>query len=137
MDKTDERELEDFVDKIMDETILESPSSNFTDTIMSQIVETEMKASIEYKPLMPKSVLVFLCIVLVGLTGYLASDYSLDNETWFGNGQVDLFFERILAWPQILSSSKITMYAVLFFGLLFLIQIPWLKRYFDNSWMLR
>ncbi len=137
MDKTDERELEDFVDKIMDETILESPSSNFTDTIMSQIVEGEIEVSTQYKPLVPRSVLIFLCIGLVGLTGYLASDYSIDNETWFGNGQVDLFFERILAWPQILSSSKITMYAVLFFGLLFLIQIPWLKRYFDNSWMLR
>nr|WP_299215155.1 hypothetical protein [uncultured Allomuricauda sp.] len=137
MDKTDERELEDFVDKIMDETILESPSSNFTDNIMSQITEPALNDATQYKPLIHRNVLIFVLMVLVGITGYLASDFTLDNRAWFGNGQIDLFFERILDWPQMLSSSKTTMYAVLFFGLLFLIQIPWLKRYFENNRMLR
>lgn len=137
MDKNEEKELREFVDKIMDEAILESPSSNFTDNIMSQITEPVLNDITEYKPLIPKSVLIFLCIGLVGMTWYLATGYSMDNQEWFGNGQIDSFFERILDWPQMHSSSKTTVYAVLLFGLLFLIQIPWLKRYFDNSWMLR
>lgn len=137
MDKNEEKELAAFVDKIMDETILESPSSDFTANIMSQIAEPAVNDVTQYKPLIPKSFFVFLCIGLVGMTWYLAADYTLDNRAWFGNRQIDSFFERILDWPQMLSSSKTTVYAVLLFGLLFLIQIPWLKRYFDNSWMLR
>lgn len=137
MDKNEEKELREFVDKIMEEAVLESPSPNFTDNIMSQITEPVLHDVTDYKPLIPNNVLIFLCIGLVGLTGYLALDYNLDNETWFGNGQIDLFFERILDWPEALSSSKTTMYAVLFFGLLFLVQVPWLKRYFDNTTMLR
>lgn len=137
MDKNEEKELMEFVDKIMDEAILESPSSNFTDNIMSQITEPVLNDITDYKPLIPKGFLIFLCIGLVGVTWYLAADYTLDNQAWFGNGQIDSFFERILDWPQMRSSSKTTVYAVLLFGLLFLIQIPWLKKYFDNSWMLR
>ncbi|PWL37309.1 hypothetical protein DKG77_16185 [Flagellimonas aquimarina] len=137
MDNNEERELKKFVDKIMNESVLESPSSNFTDHIMSQITEPTLNDATQYKPLIPKSVLIVLFSGLVGMIWYLATDNSLVNESWFGNGQIELFFERILDWPQMLSPSKTTVYAVLFFGLLFLIQIPWLKRYFDNTWMLR
>lgn len=137
MDKNEERELKKLVDKIMDESVLESPSSNFTDHIMSQITEPVLNDATQYKPLIPKSVLIVLFSGLVGMIWYLATDNILDNGSWFGNGQIDLFFERILDWPQIFTLSKTTVYAVLLFGLLFFIQIPWLKRYFDNTWMLR
>ncbi|MBS9462691.1 hypothetical protein KIM67_09730 [Flagellimonas sp. 389] len=137
MGKSEEKELKKFVDKIMDEATLESPSSNFTDNVMSQITEPVLNDITKYKPLIPNSVLFFMAVGLVGITWYLGTYYGVKNQEWFGNEQIDLFFERTLDWPQMLSYSKTTIYAILLFGLLFLIQIPFLKRYFDNILMLR
>ena len=137
MDKHEEKELEAFMDKIMADAPLESPSIDFTKNLVQRIEAAQHKEVYQYKPIMPRQVLVLLFIGLMTLTFYLIAQYGLESDGgWFGNVSVEPLFDNVWGWLENYTSSKILMYAILLFGLLFFVQVPLLKRQLDKKLML-
>ncbi|WP_108425778.1 hypothetical protein [Flagellimonas amoyensis] len=137
MDKQEEKELEAFVDKIMADAPLESPSADFTKNLMQHIEAVQHKEVYQYRPIVPKQVLVLIFVGLVSLTLYLIAQYGLESDGgWFGNVSVEPVFDNMWGWLENYTSSKILIYAVLLFGLLFFVQVPLIKKQLERNIML-
>lgn len=133
MDEQQNKELEAFIDKVMAETSLESPSPDFTEKLMAKIERQSQKQVLVAQPLLPKKLLTFLFLGFVAGFIYLLMTYGLDpSQGWFKNIQWNYDFSKTWSWMEGYTASKATLYAVLLFGVLFFVQIPWLKRYLDQ-----
>jgi hypothetical protein len=133
MDEQQNKELEAFIDRVMGETSLESPSPDFTEKLMAKIETQSQKQVFVAQPLLPKKLLIFLFLGFVAGFVYLLMTYGLDpGQGWFKNIQLDYDFSKTWSWMEGYTASKATLYAVLLFGVLFFVQIPWLKRYLDQ-----
>ncbi|KAB7529569.1 hypothetical protein F8C76_17315 [Flagellimonas olearia] len=133
MDEQQKKELETFVDKVMGETSLESPSPDFTEKLMAKIEAQSQQQVFVAQPLLPRKLLTVLFLGFVAGFVYLLMTYGLDpNQGWFKNIHWNLDFSNTWRWMEGYTASKVTLYAVLLFGVLFFVQIPWLKRYLDQ-----
>lgn len=132
MQNLEDKNIEKFIDNIMKDVIVDKPTTDFTDQIMSQISVLEQKKVISYKPLISKKAWIFISIGLCVLFGYLFfGNYT--SSGWFST--VDLSTISDFKMPKLLSGitmSKTLLYSVVFFALMLCIQIPLLKNYFDK-----
>jgi len=129
MDELEDKKLEAFVDKIMENASLESPSTDFTRNVMRKIEAEAPNKAFQYKPIVSGRVLSFVFIAFIALLIYIGSQVGLDGgQGWFKNLHVETWFEANWDWMGHYSSSKVTIYAFLFLGLMFFVQVPWLKK---------
>ena len=132
MDDQDKK-LKDFVDRIMKEAPLESPSVDFTQSVWERIAVQSKGHTAVSKPLLPKGILIGAALIFVGGLLYLLALYGIDTDkSWFKPLAFDAYVNKSLGWMKGYTASKSTLYAVLLFGFLFLVQLPWLKRYLDQ-----
>ena len=135
MDELDKKELETFVDKIMDESNLESAPKDFTKNLMLEVELQSQRKTMEYKPVVSRRTLTVITVLFV-TTLYLIATYAInDSEGWFKNLEIAPYFDGIGDWLQRYTPSKVTIYAVLLFGFMFLVQIPWLKKHIERQSM--
>lgn len=118
---------EELVKKMIKGLPLERPSSDFTQKVMQQVLRRSLKNS--YQPLISKRA--WLVIAMMFILGVLWLFYNpetslIDSEalSWNNKLQFKNPFETI-------ELSKTTIYAIGFMAL-FLLQIPFLKRYVRN-----
>ncbi|MEC7262435.1 MAG: hypothetical protein VXW38_01770 [Bacteroidota bacterium] len=137
MDKHEEKKLEEFVDRLMADAPLESPSVDFTKNLMQRIEVQTQNEAFQYKPIMSRPVLVGLFVAFSVLMVYVISQYGLGDETgWFDKLTWEPNFKPLWGWLENYTSSKVLVYAVLLFGFLFFVQVPWLKKHMDRTAML-
>lgn len=137
MDKQEEKNLEAFVDKIMADAPLESPSPDFTKNLMQHIEARQHKEVFQYRPILSKPVKVFLLVGFFGLILYLMSQNGMGSgQGWFENISIEPLFQNVWGWLENYTSSKILIYAVLLFGVLFFVQVPMLKKQMERNAML-
>lgn len=137
MDKHEEKKLEKFVDRLMADAPLESPSVDFTKNLMQRIEVQTQNEAFQYKPIMSRPVLVGLFVAFSVLMVYVISQYGLGDETgWFDKLTWEPNFKPLWGWLENYTSSKVSVYAVLLFGFLFFVQVPWLKKHMDRTAML-
>lgn len=131
MKADEDKLLEKLVDKIMKDSALETPSFDFTTKVMSQVVTTKTDRVYAYKKIIPKLVFIILSgcfisvFVYIWLSGKTPTNNSfshLDVSKLFDNSRFSLF-----------NFSKITIYSVVVATLMFLVQISFLKKHFDNQ----
>jgi len=135
MDK-DDKKLEQFVDKIMEEATMESPSLDFTHNLMQRIEAEQQKEVFQYKPILSRQFLTILFLSFMGLLVYLGLQYGGQNGNgWFKDIQFQWRpnLENMWGWLEHYTVSDVTLYAILFFGFLFFAQVPWLKKHMDRS----
>ncbi|MFD1614850.1 hypothetical protein [Gelatiniphilus marinus] len=133
MKENDNKHLDNFTKKIVKKAALESPSIHFTSEIMSQVSALNDKSITVYKPLISKKVWALITLSFVVLCVYLILGTETKQESWFST----LNFSALSSskFTNALSGftmSKTLMYAIVFFGLMFCIQIPFLKNHFDK-----
>ena len=103
---------------------------------MSKIEAQSTSGAIQYRPLLSKKALggivtAFIVAFVLGLV------YGLkDGQSWFPAIQLEPYFKKAWGWMEFYTASKATLYAVLLFGVMFLVQIPWLKRYIERHGVL-
>ncbi|RKE98051.1 hypothetical protein [Ichthyenterobacterium magnum] len=133
MKANEDKNLDLFTKKIMKQASIESPSFDFTDVVMSQVNALKESKAIVYKPLISKTSWLFILIAVVTLTTYLVFGIESKTPEWLStldfsiisnNKMVDAFSG--------LSFSNTLVYAVAFFGLMFFVQITFLKQNFDK-----
>jgi len=122
------KHIDQFVDKVMKSSKLETPSFDFTAKVMSQITVTSRSAVTVYKPLISKTTWVILLLLTVGMVGF--SFFNKDTSTlgWFDK----LDFSIVSNLFSGVKISQTTMYSLLMFGVMLFIQIPLLKHYFNK-----
>lgn len=128
-----ERELEKLTAKIIKEETLVSPSSDFTDRIMSQIKIAEHAPTV-YVPLISKmgwAIIGGIFFVFLALF-FLSETVSTDN-IWVDTIEIpQVHLPNVLVNLFKIPVLDTLVYGILAFTLFLYIQIFVLKRYFDS-----
>lgn len=123
--KENDKNVEKFIKKIMEDASLETPSFDFTSKIMVQVTVAESAKIKEYKPLISKQAWFGVFTILAAVIGF--SFFGDAQKTQFDFG-LNSFLKQL---PTLHFSDTIT-YSILIVTLMILIQIPLLKNYFDK-----
>jgi hypothetical protein len=130
--KENDKEIENLIEKMMRENTLESPSFDFTSKIMSQVLQVEKSKIKAYKPLISKSVWIFISIVLIMLIAY-----SVDSGNNISNFELtQSYSDKISTVFSGIHFSTNVLYGLLVIPFMVLVQIGVLKNYFDRKYEL-
>ncbi len=131
MKENETKHIEHLVAKAMQKSNLETPSFQFTDSVM-EALQAQQSAVTPYRPLFPKYIWVAIAAIVAGFTAYiwfLVQPAPLNLPTLsFDFIKNNLLAKEVAAFTP----SKITIYAVLLLALMLCVQVPMLKRYFDK-----
>ena len=81
MKNKEDKNIEKLVDKMMKETPLETPSFDFTSTIMSAVWASDKKNSFSYKPVISKRGWFIILSAIGGLISWLIFNGYTQNNT--------------------------------------------------------
>ncbi len=130
--KEEQNKGEDFIKKMMDKSVLESPSADFTLKVMQKLVKEKQLVALN-KPLISKQIwfLIFtFFLLLLSFTFYFMGGRIQDSSTitlfekLFDNSIWQLFSN--------LKFSKTLSYSLLIFSVFILLQVVFIKSYFDK-----
>ena len=133
MKANSDKHIEKLVDKIMKDVSLDTPSSNFTTNVMTQVETIVNQSTIKYQPLISKRSWVLILISVFTLITYFVFDASLESSGWFSGIDFSLVSSNKLTnTMSSLKLSKTTFYAVIILSVMLFVQIPVLKYYFNK-----
>lgn len=122
------KDLEKFVDKVMNSATLESPSFDFTAKVMSQVTTTSKGELSVYRPLISKTTWGVILMLTLGIV--VISMFSKDSTTFSWLETLDFsIISNIFSGIQF---SKTVLYSLVMFAVMLFIQVPMLKHYFDK-----
>jgi len=124
--KENDKNVAEFIEKVMKDASLETPSFDFTSKIMAQVAVVEKSKIKEYKPLISKPAWFGIFGILIAIIGY--SIFGNIEKTKI---EID-FASRFSSLVPKIHFSDVTTYSVLIVTFMVLIQIPILKNYFDK-----
>lgn len=134
MDKREDKKLEDFVDSMMTEAPMDSPSFDFTQNVLKKLEVETPREVFQYKPILSKTAMYAVCASFVALLLFVWLKFGLDSgQGWFKNLHVETWFQANWDWIGQYNSSKVMVYAFLFLGLMFFVQVPWLKKQLNRT----
>lgn len=131
MKANEDKLLEKLVDGIMKDSKLETPSSDFTTKLMSQVLATKTSEVYLYKPLISKPVFILIIGCVISLFIYLFVNREVPTNSWVNY----LNFRTVFNYhsTSLFNFSKIAIYSIVFATLLLFIQISFLKKQFENQ----
>jgi len=133
MENKETKYLDNLSSKIIGKTTIESPSFNFTDSVMSKVNALHESKATVYKPLISKTSWVLIGFGILALVLYiLFFGTKIETSNWIQSINFSMFSNINMDLLPSLSISKTVTYAFLFFGLMICIQIPLLKNHFDK-----
>lgn len=130
--KEEDKNIENLIEKMMAENTLQSPSTDFTSNLMSQILVAEKTKIKPYKPLISISTWIFIGVAFVLLVIYNIYFAGAENNLEIKKSYTD----KISAIVSGIHISKTLLYALLIVPFMVLIQIGVLKNYFDKKYQL-
>ena len=128
-----DKHIEKLVDKTMKKTSLESPSFDFTNTVMAQVNALERSTVTTYKPLISKPMWFVIFAVGLMIVMYILFGMTSTESGWLNF--IDLSVLTDNRYSNALSGfkvSKTVLYGVILFGIMLFVQVPILKHYFDK-----
>lgn len=128
----EQKDLEKLVDKLFDADRLDSPSLNFTSTVIEKI-EAEKKARLEYTPLLPKWVFVILAFLVVVFSVYVLNTMSSGNSGINYFESLNFSSSWITEGFSTFNFSSTLGYSVLAVGLLICVQASFLNKFFNRT----
>ncbi|AUP78240.1 hypothetical protein [Flavivirga eckloniae] len=133
MNENADKYLDDLTKKVIKEEPLERPSFNFTASVMSQVTALSRDDVTVYKPLISKTGWLAISTVFLALIGYLLFGIEQESSSWLSSLDFSaLFNNKVTDLLSAVSIPKTLVYAIVLFGLMFGIQIPLLKNYFNR-----
>ena len=128
------QEINAFVKKYVSELKLESPSADFTSTIMDVVSDIDLaKSTVKYKPLISKKgwflvISVLAAILIVPLRGV--------ESKWITFPEMNFSFLEKISFTGLLDGFAISntiVYSACLFAILISVQIFYLKGYFEKQ----
>jgi len=124
------KDLEKFVDKLMNETSLESPSPGFTSKLMMQVHMTAIEKATVYKPLISKRIWVVIFGFIFFIIGYFVFKTGAPEAGWLDKLKFDSLDGHTLGNLSSFKFSSATAYAAVLAAIMLLVQVTVLKKYF-------
>jgi hypothetical protein len=134
MKANNDKQLDKFIDKLMQETLPESPSPEFTSKLMLQVQATEMEKAAVYKPLISKRAWFIIFAVIIALTGYFIFNTDIRPGSWLASLDRINVNDDIMKMLPAFKFSTITLYAVVLLPVMLFVQITMLKKYFNRQY---
>jgi hypothetical protein len=134
MKMEEDKYIEKLVDQIMKDQTLESPSFDFTSKLMAQIIAAKTNEVKVYKPLISKPVWIGIIGSIVLLFTYNMLYGNQPSNGLLAKLNFNSFY--VLHLGEMFHFSKVATYSVVLSTLLFFIQIPLLKNYFNSKYSL-
>ena len=129
-----EQQLDKLAKKAMQSSLLESPSLDFTANIMAKVKDLAISHITVYKPLISKRSWLLISILVIGSLSYAILGNGFESLGWFDNIDYSIISNnKVIEAISGITFSKTLMYAVGLCGLLFFVQIPMMKHYFDKQ----
>jgi len=129
-----EQQLDKLAKKVMQSSLLESPSLDFTANIMAKVEASATSNITVYKPLISKRVWLLISILVIGGLSYGVLGNDLNGLGLFDTIDLSIISNnKITEAISGITFSKTLMYAVGLCGLMFFIQIPMMKHYLDKQ----
>lgn len=137
MEENKKLQLDAFVKKQIQETPLESPSKDFTKDIMGVLTEIQTSKATKYVPLISKKAWLFVAAIFIAIffIPFQEKEGGL-IEGWLEKTSIDLSFLdkiNIAGFFDGFSVSNATMYGLLLFSIMILVQVYYLKGYFTKK----
>ncbi|OUS02111.1 hypothetical protein A9Q86_05520 [Flavobacteriales bacterium 33_180_T64] len=133
MNENADKQLDDLARKVIGRSTVESPSFDFTQTIMTQIKQLKTSKITTYVPLISKRIWGVLALAMTAVFAYFIFGTSTTDSGWFTNLGLERFSNFEFEIPLAnLGLSQIMIYAIVLFAVMLCVQIPILKRYFDK-----
>jgi len=133
MNEQVENKLDSLVKKVIKETTTKNPSLDFTSNVMSQIVVLQESKLTAYQPLISKNVWIVISVSFLALILFIIFGAETNSLGWFSTIDFSIVADNKIT--EALSGytvSKTLMYAVVFFGLAWFVQIGLIKNYFNK-----
>lgn len=128
-----EQHLDKLAKKVMQSSSLESPSLDFTANIMAKVETSAINHTTVYTPLISKRAWLVISILVIGSLSYALFGNDLERLGWFSTIDFSIISKnKITEAISRITFSKTLMYAVVFFGIVFFIQIPMMKYYVEK-----
>ncbi len=118
--------LEEFTSKIMKESELEQPSATFMKDVMKRV--EKQTSTVKYRPLITTRGWFVVTLAIAACMAIFT--FIPEAEAGYVNGPLQNLRDTQIALPE-LQFSKIMVYGIAFLAL-FLLQIPFLKRYMNQ-----
>jgi len=129
MNENANKDLDNLSRKVIGKLAIESPSFDFTKTVMSQINALSSSSVTTYVPLISKQVWALIALAFVGVFGFVSSGASEEKSGWISKLNLEYEFANPLAHIEL---SQTVIYSVVLCAVMICIQIPLLKHYCDK-----
>ena len=131
-DNTD-KYFDDIAKKVIQEGSIESPSFNFTDSVMSQVLELNISHATVYKPLISKNTWFLILAVLISVIDYTAYfGGQSESASWLSQINFDVFSNNGISNLLSFNVSKTFTYAVVSLAIMVGVQVFFLKNHFNQ-----
>jgi hypothetical protein len=133
MKENEDKNIEQYVHKVIKETPLESPSRDFTANIMANILAMDKSKATVYKPLISKTGWVLIFSGIIGTIVYfiLNGGTQVEGHPWsFGSGVKE--YIKTYSDIHLFQFSRTTINVIVVSAVLMIIQITLLKNYLDK-----
>ena len=126
------QELDAFAKKYVKEIKVEQPSLDFTVSIMKTIIKESKTKVFKATPLISKK---GWAAILVSVVGILFIPFKESEKGVDYLSKIDFSFFNNIEIPNLFNSISISntvLYSILMFGLMVLVQVFYLKKYFES-----
>lgn len=131
MKENEDKQLENLVEKAMRQSVLETPSFDFTTNLMLKVENMKQSPTTIYQPLISKHMWFWIFTGFVAFVAYIIFITKPEASTWFSTIDI-LDTEKVSNMFNGIQLSRTVIYATIFFAVMLLVQIPLLKNYFDK-----
>lgn len=136
MEENKEKQLDDFVKKVVKNAGLEAPSDDFTQSIMSKIVAQNEKSMVtRYKPLISKTSWLVLAFIAIFLLVYVIFGNSDLNVSWIPSiNEVATDNIGFIKTLENLRLPNTLLYSLTGLTLFIYVQIVFLKKHLESRY---
>lgn len=133
MNENVNNQFDSLVKKVIKEIEVKSPSYDFTSNVMSQINALQEQKASAYQPLISKKSWIAIFAGFLALLAYLIFGTETESLGWFNSIDFSVLSNnKITTILSDFAISKTLMYAIVFFGLAWFVQIGLLKNHFNK-----
>ena len=132
MENKEDQNIEKLVERMLMNSDIEAPSPDFTQNVMSGIYASQKSRKVIYKPIFSKRtwLIIFTGIIAIFIYSFFNSNPHAPlfeiNFSWFRLNQLEKFLPNF-------KISFLTAYVILLAAIAVMVQIFFLKKYFDKQ----
>lgn len=132
MENSEDQNIEKLIERILMNSEIESPSADFTRHVMSSVYASQKSRKIIYQPIFSKRTwfIIFTGIIAIFIYSFL----NLNQQTPSFEINFSLFkLDRLEKFLSNFRISFLTGYVILLAAIAVMVQVFFLKKYFDKQ----